>query len=173
MTETVMGNRTLYTLGYEGADLGDFLATLKAHKIKQIIDVRDLPLSRKRGFSKTALSTALKEVGIQYLHVKSLGDPKPGRDAARNGDIALFRRIYCHHLKGDEAKAGLISVEVAARKITSSLLCYERKHTNCHRSIITDQLKSNFEINHIEVTIPAAKGRKIADDHASRLVAFG
>ena len=89
-----MSEKLLYTVGYEGADLSDFLNTLKVHKIKQIIDVRDLPLSRKRGFSKNALAAALAKIGITYLHLKALGDPKPGREAARSGDFASFRRIW-------------------------------------------------------------------------------
>lgn len=77
-----MSEKHLYTVGYEGVDLDEFIATLKTFGIKQIIDVRDLPLSRKRGFSKNALASALAEAGVKYLHVKSLGDPKPGREAA-------------------------------------------------------------------------------------------
>ncbi len=168
-----MSNRVLYTLGYEGADLGGFLATLKSHRIKQIIDVRELPLSRKRGFSKNALSKALNDLDIGYLHLKSLGDPKPGRDAARSGDMATFRRIYDHHLAGDEAKAGLISVATAANKLTSSLLCYERSHIDCHRAIIAEQLKYDFDVRHIVVTSTVEKRRRIADDHTQRSVSLG
>jgi uncharacterized protein (DUF488 family) len=168
-----MGERLLYTVGYEGADLGGFLATLKAHEIKQIIDVRDLPLSRKRGFSKNALTAALAEVGIGYVHLKSLGDPKPGRDAARSGNIAAFRRIYTRHLATDLAKAGLVAAASAARKTISSLLCYERDYIDCHRSIVAERLKADFKVQHIEVTSTVTKRRKIADDHATRSVAFG
>ena len=64
-----MSEKHLYTVGYEGAVLGDFIATLKAFGIKQIIDVRDLPLSRKRGFSKNALASALAEAGIRSAAV--------------------------------------------------------------------------------------------------------
>lgn len=160
----MMSEKLLYTVGYEGADLSDFIATLKTHNIKQIIDVRDLPLSRKRGFSKNALASALAEVGVRYLHLKSLGDPKDGREAARSGDTARFRRIYGRHLDSIEAKDGLKAAAVAAKKVTSSLLCYERDHIDCHRSMIADRLKDNFKIQHISVASPVAKGRRIADE---------
>lgn len=163
----MMSEKLLYTVGYEGADLRDFIATLKAHNIKQIIDVRDLPLSRKRGFSKNALASALAEIGIKYLHLKSLGDPKNGRDAARSGDIALFRRIYRRHLSGADAKKGLETATFAARKTTSSLLCYERDYVDCHRSIIADRLKDDFKIQHINVTSPVTKRRRNADEFAN------
>ena len=168
-----MSAQLLYTVGYEGAELGDFLATLKAHKIKQIIDVRDLPLSRKRGFSKKALIAALAQSGIAYLHLKSLGDPKPGRDAARSGDMETFRRIYARHLASTDAKAGLIAATTAAGKKTSSLLCYERDHIDCHRAIIAGKLKNDFNVQHIEVTPSVTKRRNIANDHTARSVAFG
>ncbi len=168
-----MSEKLLYTVGYEGADLSDFLATLKAHKIKQIIDVRELPLSRRRGFSKNVLASALAELGINYLHLKSLGDPKLGREAARSGDIAGFRRIYGRHLAGNEAKAGLADAMAAARKATSSLLCYERDHADCHRSIIADKLKSDFKVQHIAVSPPVLKRRKIASDLTAGSVAIG
>ena len=162
-----MSEKLLYTVGYEGADLSDFLNTLKAHQIKQIIDVRDLPLSRKKGFSKNALTAALARIGITYLHLKALGDPKPGREAARSGDFASFRRIYSHHLNGSDAKASLVDCAVAARKTTSSLLCYERNHVDCHRSMIAEKLKVDFKVSHIAVPIFAGKRRKKAHDTAA------
>jgi len=168
-----MSEKLLYTVGYEGAELADFLATLAAHKIKQIIDVRELPLSRKKGFSKNALSEALAKLGIAYLHLKSLGDPKPGREAARNGDISEFRRIYARHLGGAEAKAGLIAAAAAARKITSGLLCYERDYTDCHRAIVAKKLQPDFKVHHISVSSKVSKRRSIADDHTTRTVAVG
>jgi uncharacterized protein (DUF488 family) len=155
--------KLLYTVGYEGADLSDFIATLKAHNIRQLIDVRELPLSRKRGFSKNALASALAEVGVKYLHLKSLGDPKDGREAAKNGDIARFRRIYTRHLGSIEAKNGLEAAIIAAKKVTSSLLCYERDHADCHRSMVAEKLKDNFKIQHINVTSPVTKRRRSAD----------
>lgn len=168
-----MGSKLLYTVGYEGAELSDFLATLKLHKIKQIIDVRELPLSRKRGFSKNALTAALTELGITYLHLKSLGDPKAGREAARSGDMVSFRRIYTRHLNGKAAQAGLVDAAIAAGKVKSSLLCYERDHVDCHRAIIAEKLKSNFEVQHIAVNPRVSKRRKIANDHAAGSVALG
>jgi uncharacterized protein (DUF488 family) len=168
-----MRDRVLYTVGYEGADLSDFLSVLQYHKIRQVIDVRDLPLSRKRGFSKNALAAALAELGIAYLHLKSLGDPKPGREAARSGDIAGFRRIYGQHISGSVAKAGLIEAAKAARKTTSSLLCYERDHSDCHRAIIAEKLKSEFTVQHIAVTLPVTKRRKPANDHTAGPLAYG
>lgn len=143
----------LYTIGYEGAELADFLTTLRACGIAQIIDVRAVPLSRKHGFSKKALSAALATKGIAYLHIKELGDPKLGREAARRGDFEAFRKIYTRHLNGRDAQAGLTVAADAAAGQPSCLLCFERAYEHCHRSMVATALaeQSGFAIKHLGV----------------------
>lgn len=85
----------LATIGYEGSSLQDFIATLRAASIRTLIDVRALPISRRPGFAKNALSKALAEAGIDYVHLKGLGDPKEGRDAARANDLETFLKSSC------------------------------------------------------------------------------
>src|SRR5690606_1075350 len=75
----------VYTIGYEGTDINRFVATLKAAAVKRVADVRAVALSRKKGFSKKSLSARLEAEGIEYLHFIDLGDPKPGREAAKAG----------------------------------------------------------------------------------------
>ena len=148
-----MRAKQLFTIGYEGAELSDFLATLIASGITQILDVRDVPLSRKRGFSKNSLSNALSAEGIVYHHLKGLGDPKPGRDAARRGEYALFNKIYKKHLQTECAQSALdIALHKAGQRI-SCLLCFERAHEHCHRSIVAAALieRSGFDVKHIGV----------------------
>ena len=83
----------IYTIGYEGTDIERFVATLKIVGIKHLADVRAVAVSRKKGFSKSALSARLDAEGIQYFHFIELGDPKPGRDAARAGTP---RQVPCY-----------------------------------------------------------------------------
>jgi uncharacterized protein (DUF488 family) len=66
----------LATIGYEGADVDDFVATLRSAGIRRLIDVRELAISRRRGFAKRALSGALADADIEYVHLRGLGDPK-------------------------------------------------------------------------------------------------
>jgi uncharacterized protein (DUF488 family) len=75
----------LFTIGYEGATMGEFLAALQAAGVERLIDVRAVPNSRRPGFSKTPLRNALAEVGIEYVHLRALGTPAAGREAAREG----------------------------------------------------------------------------------------
>ncbi|HET7282589.1 MAG TPA: DUF488 domain-containing protein, partial [Sphingomicrobium sp.] len=84
----------IFTIGYEGATVGEFLAALKQAGIGRVIDVRALPLSRRPGFSKTALRAALEESEIEYVHLKALGTPPEGRTAARAGRHDDLKRIY-------------------------------------------------------------------------------
>ena len=65
----------IFTIGYEGATVGEFLAALEKAGVKRVIDVRALPSSRRPGFSKSPLGAALGEAGIDYVHLKALGTP--------------------------------------------------------------------------------------------------
>lgn len=168
--------KQLFTIGYEGSDLVDFLATLSACGVEQVIDIRDVPISRKRGFSKNALAEVLASRGIAYLHLKGLGDPKPGRDAARRGDFSAFRKIYAQHLKGHDAQAGLRMAAQAAGAKLSCLLCFERAHEHCHRTIVAAALsdQERFTIKHLGVRKNlASDSRPIHERDRNRELALG
>lgn len=77
----------IFTIGYEGATQDQFIATLQQAGVVQVIDVRAVPLSRKPGFSKNVLAAGLKAAGIAYVHLKALGTPPEGREAARKGNL--------------------------------------------------------------------------------------
>lgn len=143
----------LLTIGYEGATIEDFVATLRLSGVTCLLDIRELPLSRKKGFSKRALCQAVEEAGIAYLHIKSLGDPKPGREAARSGDYEKFEQIFCEHLASDEAQQALENVMPIAISGGACLLCFERNHKGCHRSMVADKFyeKAGIKVRHIGV----------------------
>ena len=167
--------RAIYTVGYEGSTIEDFIETLRLAGIELVVDVRDLPLSRKRGFSKRALGEHLVEAGLQYLHVKALGDPKPGREAAKQGDLVLFRRIFGKHMKSELAQAAISDIAELARTKTICLLCFERSFSCCHRSIVADALSKDFgaKIRHIGVRSGLATSEGIRDAVAVRALAIG
>ncbi len=133
--------KKISTIGYEAATIDGFVSSLKLNDISILIDVRAVALSRKKGFSKTALRERLASEGIGYLHLSALGDPKPGREAARAGKIVEFKRIYRDHLKSSEAQEALtLLVEISSIE-NCCLLCFERDPAVCHRSIVTEKLK--------------------------------
>jgi uncharacterized protein (DUF488 family) len=126
----------IFTIGYEGTTVGEFLAALKAAEVGRVIDVRALPLSRRPGFSKTPLSAALAEAGIDYVHLRALGTPADGRSAARAGRHEELKRIYAGQLELPEAIAqGALMLELA-RERPSALLCFERDPAGCHRRLL-------------------------------------
>lgn len=144
---------SLATIGYEGVALDEFIATLHDAGIKRLLDIRELPLSRRRGFSKTALSSALTGAGIEYVHLRGLGDPKEGRDAARSGDMARFRRVFISHMNTDKAKVDLVAAAGLVAQGGTCLMCYERDHTGCHRYIVADAISATVpvKIRHLKV----------------------
>ena len=127
---------TIYTIGYEATTMADFLAALHRAGVKRVIDVRALPLSRRPGFSKSILAATLKDAGIDYVHLKALGTPKPGRDAAKKGDIATLTRVYDGQLALPEAQAQAAQMRALAAEMPSALLCYERDPCHCHRTLL-------------------------------------
>lgn len=131
---------TIYTIGYEGTDIDRFVATLKIVGVTLVADIRAVALSRKKGFSKTALKNRLLEEGLSYLHFNDLGDPKLGRIAAKTGNFAEFRKIYNAHLAEPKSLTALGKLEEVARNSVTCLLCFERDYTTCHRSIVADSL---------------------------------
>lgn len=136
-----MAKPQVFTIGYEGADVDRFLATLKDAGVATLADVRAVALSRKRGFSKSALRDALESQGIGYRHFIQLGTPKEGRQAARAGDGALMRRIYCDEVLATEpAQAAFRDLEALAETQPVCLLCFERDPANCHRRVLAQRL---------------------------------
>jgi len=143
--------KKLFTIGYEGANPDDLFGRLQRSGVRLLIDIRDVPISRKRGFSKAALANGLGSVGIDYLHLKGLGDPKPGRLAARQGRFADFRTIFGAHMVTGAAQQALERAILAASRKTACLLCFEHDHTNCHRSIVANSMisRAKFSVIHL------------------------
>lgn len=125
----------LYTFGYEGLDIDAFIAKLRANGVQTIVDVRELPLSRKKGFSKTAFSVALSQAGIAYLHSPALGCPKPIRDRYRaDQDWAAYTRDFLAYI--DTQDAPVRELVKLSKGTTACLVCFEADYTMCHRTYV-------------------------------------
>jgi uncharacterized protein (DUF488 family) len=136
----------VFTIGYEGATVGSFLAALERAGVRRVIDVRQLPLSRRPGFSKTALAAALAERGIGYVHLKALGTPKPGRDAAKKGDRRTLEAVYAGQLQLPEAQAAAARMRDLIAETPSALLCFERDPCVCHRTLLLEAEGDGVEV---------------------------
>ena len=139
----------IFTIGYEGTTVGEFLAALQQAGVKRVIDVRAIPNSRRPGFSKTPLRNALEEVGIDYVHLRALGTPADGRAAARAGRQAELERIYAGQLELPEAIAQGAQMLDLAGEEPSALLCYERDPAGCHRTLLLSTVAPDAEVVHL------------------------
>lgn len=131
---------TLSTIGYEGKTVDEFLDALAQGGVEMLIDVRAVAASRRPGFSKTALAAAVRERGVDYLHLRALGTPKSGRDAARKGRIAEMRAIFETQLETPEAGLAMEQLRAAVLEKHVALLCFERDAVGCHRAVLADRL---------------------------------
>jgi uncharacterized protein (DUF488 family) len=139
----------IFTIGYEGTTVAEFLAALQKAGVERVIDVRARPLSRRPGFSKTALRGALEEAGIEYVHLKALGTPADGRTAARAGRHADMARIYAGQLELPEAMMQSAQMLELAREKPSALLCMEREPAHCHRTLLLNAVAGDAEVVHL------------------------
>lgn len=137
MTLSTDHNATIVSVGYQGRTLDEMIELLASHEVETLVDVRLTPISRKRGFSKTALTEALRNAGIEYIHEPDLGNPKDNRDSFRKG-LASARDRYRHRLDNGAAAAYEATIERALSERVA-LLCFEHEHRECHRSCITDR----------------------------------
>jgi uncharacterized protein (DUF488 family) len=125
----------VFTIGYEGTSPREFLSKLRTAEVTTVVDVRELPLSRKHGFSKTALSEALAIAGIGYMHMRELGCPKEIRVRYRNdGDWTAYTSAFLRYL--GTQKASVAELATLCGTTSVALLCYEADPAQCHRTYV-------------------------------------
>jgi len=123
------------TIGYEGLDLDRFFALLRDGRVDTIVDVRQNPLSRKKGFSRNALTTAACENGFRYVHLREFGCPKDIRDDYRSdGDWSRYTERYLAYLDTLDAPLALLTRRALSTRCC--LLCFEADPDTCHRSFV-------------------------------------
>lgn len=132
--------KRLATIGYESETQAQVIDRLKQAGIEVLIDVRAVAASRRAGFSKTLLAASLKDAGIDYVHLRQLGTPKSGREAARKGRIAEMRAIFEDHLAEPRAQLELARATEIAREKKAALLCYEADAAGCHRAVVAERI---------------------------------
>jgi uncharacterized protein (DUF488 family) len=131
---------TLLTIGYEGLDVPRFIKFLTCHHVRVLVDVRELPFSRKKGFSKTPLSEAVEDAGIQYAHIKALGSPSVIRKRVKeDGDYVAFFQAYDAYLGMQRDALGMLS-DMLENHGRVCLMCFEANPAECHRSHIASRV---------------------------------
>lgn len=121
------------SIGYEGRSVPEMLRLLRKHGVRKVIDVRELPLSRRRGFSKSSLSASLAASRIEYTHLRAAGNPHRHLKA----DPVRCLRLYTSHLANHPEVLDCMASEISG---PVAVLCFERAHHRCHRSRLLDAL---------------------------------
>jgi len=154
MTDTRITDRkpALFTIGYQQAKPPAVLDHLMRSGVELVVDTRAVAASRRPGFSKRQLAASLDERGIGYLHLRGLGTPAEGRQAARSGRFDDLFRIYERHLQSPQAREELEELATIVRSgRRACLLCYERSHDHCHRRRIAELVceRVDIEVEHL------------------------
>lgn len=131
--------REVLSVGYEGQTLDSFISIVQERGVEVLFDVRLNAISRKRGFSKTALSTALRAVGVEYVHLPELGNPKTNRDGYRHGmtSAGIPARDHFRSLLTSAAAVSALD-RIATERRLSAVFCFEASRHHCHRDQILD-----------------------------------
>lgn len=129
----------VWTIGYSGHTPDSFIEALRGAGITRVVDVRSIPLSRKPGFSKTALSKSLAAGGLEYVHMPELGAPRELLAEKKRGlPFSEIAKAYAASLRSkDQAVSRAAAL---ARERPSALTCLEKDADECHRGILAKTL---------------------------------
>jgi transcriptional regulator with XRE-family HTH domain len=136
----------LWSAGYEGRDIDSFVASLLDSRIDVVADVRLTPISRKKGFSKTRLGQALAEAGIEYTHLRGLGNPKDNRAPFWEGRLDVGRARFRGVLRSQEAQTDLARLAEHAQQSRVAVLCFEKDESRCHRQVVLETVRERTAV---------------------------
>jgi uncharacterized protein (DUF488 family) len=162
---------TLYTIGHSTRSIEDLIATLRAHQIETLVDIRAFPMSRRLPqFNREALERTLAARGIRYRGMKTLGGYRQ-KILEDSPHIALRNESFRHYAdymltsRFESAIADLLALAATSR---TAYMCAERVYCHCHRMLVSDWLAAHgHEVLHIEDAGPVKRHRVTA---AARLL---
>jgi len=150
-------NTTIYTIGYEGKEIKDFIEILKKNNIEMLLDVRFSTESPyKPEFNKNILSRELEREKIKYIHNKDLGVPFEWQNPYKDGGIPFecFDKYYRWHTTKEVDFASVVdNIKLSGK---TALMCFEKyaiaqrdQIINCHRSILAARLKETGQFKEV------------------------
>jgi uncharacterized protein (DUF488 family) len=86
------------------------------------------------------------------VHLRPLGTPKAGREAARKGDNKTMRRIFEAKLVEPESQLALAEAAELAGKGRVCLMCLEHDWRVCHRAIVAEHLAADFGLKPVNLS---------------------
>ncbi|MFZ1381633.1 MAG: DUF488 domain-containing protein [Scrofimicrobium sp.] len=149
MNSHAEGSR-VFGWGYEGRSVSELIDFCSSIGNPVVVDVRLNAISRKRGFSKTALRSYLEDAGIDYVHLRALGNPKENRPGFWDPGTSAARRAHSwfrnHVLEGSGADE-LDELARLAKQRTVVLLCFEVDQQCCHRDLVAAAVNEELAQN--------------------------
>jgi len=132
----------LYTIGYEGRTVENLISKLRSKGITQLVDVREKPISRKKGFSKNQLKQHLDDFDIKYIHMPELGSPSDIRHEYKDGGSeSSFFKKYAEYVESNEMDQVRLLEEYASAEPTA-IMCFESLYCHCHRKVLAKLIGS-------------------------------
>jgi uncharacterized protein (DUF488 family) len=155
---------TLFTIGYQGVNLEQVVASLSGAGVSVLVDTRETPMSRRVEFRQKALASALDDVGIRYISVRALGAPKPLRAMAVD-DWDAFSAGYRERLSLVREELERLVPLIASESVC--LLCFEADPEACHRSLLAHEIEGLLDVSAVHLR-PGRTDE--TDDHESLTV---
>ena len=133
---------TVYTLGHSTRSLDELVEILHAHGVTQLVDVRTVPKSRHNPqFNADTFPGALRDAGIDYVHLETLGGLRHTRkDSINTGWRNASFRGYADYMQTEAFERGVERLIALADEAPTAILCAEAVPWRCHRSLIADAL---------------------------------
>lgn len=165
----------IYTIGHSTHSIEEFVAMLQSFKIKNLVDIRSLPGSRKYPqFDKDSLAASLAACKINYIYMKDLGGRRRVQPDSKNTRWRnLSFRGYADYMETDAFKEAVAKLEDIALQAPTAYMCAEAVWWRCHRSLVSDFLKAKgWEVLHIMAVgktkeHPYTSPAKVAGVHVS------
>lgn len=127
----------IVSVGYERRTVENLVEILTRKRVGKLLDIRESPMSRRRDFNKKALQATLTEAGIEYRHLRSAGNPHRREKV----DLERCLGLYQNYLSRHPEVLDLVAAELHDGPV--ALLCYERLHESCHRSVLLRNLSEH------------------------------
>jgi uncharacterized protein (DUF488 family) len=139
---TDMTDMTIFTVGHSTHPIDEFIGILKAHGVKELIDVRTVPKSRHNPqFNGDSLAASLRASGITYRRMQSLGGLRhPRKDSGNGAWRNESFRGYADYMQTEEFSTAIDQLLERGRANNSAIMCAEAVPWRCHRSLIGDAL---------------------------------
>ncbi len=144
----------LFTIGYEGISLEEYLVRLLKNNVKLLVDVRNNPVSMKYGFSKSQLKKYCESLSIEYIHFPEVGIQSEQRQELNTQND--YNKLFAEYRKRNLATTQKTQAEILDLLKTHkriALTCFEANICQCHRKYLAEAIEKLpgfiYQVKHI------------------------